>query len=485
MDIAGGDLGGEAWRRDVDATADVIGAFLARTSAGEGRVVTQTPAGEILQRLGADALLAGGGLGGETLTAFLQELLVHATALHHPANMGHQSAPPNRAASLAGFVDSAVNNPMNIYEMGPSFAALELAVLNWMLSRVGWAPMPVPPSGPAGPHGGGVLTHGGSAANLTALAAARAAAAPAAWRDGGDGRLVVLAPPAAHYSIERACGVLGIGTANMRPLPGDGLERIRPEAVTGEIDRARSEGRTVMAVVANACATAAGLYDPLGEIAAACREAGVWLHVDGAHGAAALLSARHRDLMEGVQLADSMIWDAHKMMRTPSVCAAVLVRDHATLDRAFIQNASYIFHEKEQPGVDFINRSLECTKSALGLRAFCAVAEQGEAGLAGYVARQYDLAAEAADLIEAAPDFEIATRPESNIVLFNHTGDVAPLRLREQLLSRGRFYITTAEFAGRRWLRLTFMSPQTSLDDVRALLEELHLIAREAGRAAS
>jgi L-2,4-diaminobutyrate decarboxylase len=88
--------------------------------------------------------------------------------------------------------------------------------------------------------------------------------------------------------------------------------------------------------------------------------------VDGAHGASALLSPDYRHLMDGVELASSLTWDAHKTMQTPSVCAAVLVRDHRAIGTAFDQAASYLFHGKEQPGFDFFHRAVECTKSALG-----------------------------------------------------------------------------------------------------------------------
>jgi L-2,4-diaminobutyrate decarboxylase len=235
--------------------------------------------------------------------------------------------------------------------------------------------------------------------------------------------------------------------------------------------------------VANACSTALGLYDPLEEIAQACRARGVWLHVDGAHGASALLSERHRGLLRGVEAADSLAWDAHKLMRTPTLCAAVLVRDSRTLDGAFQQEASYLFHDKEQPGVDFIHRTVECTKAALGLRFFAVLASLGETGLARYVERQFALAREAYGYIVSLPDFECPVQPEANILCFRIRGDDAlQIAVRDALIAEGSFYLSTAELNGRRYLRASFMNPDTSLQDVRSMTGRALEIA--AARAA-
>ncbi|MFL9829115.1 pyridoxal phosphate-dependent decarboxylase family protein, partial [Rhodoplanes sp. SY1] len=172
--------------------------------------------------------------------------------------------------------------------------------------------------------------------------------------------------------------------------------------------RLRDEGRVPMAVVANACTTALGLYDPLRPIAEICRARGIWLHVDGAHGASALVSARLRGRLDGIALADSVVWDAHKMLGSATLCAAVLVREHATLDEAFREEASYLFHDKDEPGIDFIHRTVECTKAAIGLKVFFALAGDGEAAIAATIERQTDLAVAAAARLRAEPGVTVA-----------------------------------------------------------------------------
>ena len=241
---------------------------------------------------------------------------------------------------------------------------------------------------------------------------------------------------------------MGMGRSSVHELAVDVEGRIIPDRLPDAFQRVASEGRRPLALVANACSTAAGLYDRLDEIGAACRERGVWLHVDGAHGASALVSTVHRGLLSGVAQADSVVWDAHKLMRTPTLCAAVLVRDARTLDAAFQQEASYLFHDKEQPGFDFIHRTVECTKAGLGLRFFAVLASLGERGLAAYVERQFALAR-----------------------------DELQLAVRSELIARGTHYLSTAELNGRRYLRMAFMNPETTMREVTGLIERVREIA--------
>jgi L-2,4-diaminobutyrate decarboxylase len=429
----------------------------------------------IIEDLELDRFARRGGLEGEALRRFTERYLGTIINLHQPGYMGHQVAVPHEAAGLGALIDALTNNPMVIYEMGPGAAAIEYFLLNWMLEKVGWTPSPLAADQRAGgDFGGGVLTHGGSLANLTALIAARSAARPQAWRAGTTRDLALLAPASNHYSIERAVGILGLGTDNIYRVPTDERGAMRPEALPRALERVRADGKTPLALVANACSTAVGIYDRLRPLGEFCRENGIWFHVDGAHGAAALLSADYRHLMDGVELASSLTWDAHKMMRTPSVCAALLVRDHRTIDSAFNQEASYLFHDKEQPGFDFLHRSIECTKSAMGLRFYLVLAALGEGGLAEYVERQYRLAAQAYEYLRGLEGIEIPVAPESNILCFRVAGsDARQLELRKRILAQGDFYITSTQFRGKRYLRLVFMNPDSGLDDVERLMDQV------------
>jgi L-2,4-diaminobutyrate decarboxylase len=367
---------------------------------------------------------------------------------------------------------------MAIYEMGPGAASIEWYIINWLLEKVGWHPQPLTmPEGPDQVFGGGVLTHGGSLANLTALLAARSKMAPQAWQEGNPRDLVLLAPAESHYSIARAAGIMGIGRNAVHPMAVDDKGVVIPEKLSQVYARLKDEGKSVFAVVANGCSTAAGLYDPIREIGEFCNAHDLWFHIDGAHGASALLSKKHKKRLDGVELADSLIWDAHKLLRTPSLCTAVLLKDFRTIDRAFQQEASYLFHEKEQPGFDFIHRTVECTKAGLGLKWFFVLAALGERGLEKHVDDQFELAKQAYDYIESQPEFDCAAKPQSNILCFRTTGsDQLQLDIRDKLISRGEFYLSTTVFGGQRYLRMVFNHPHTNLDDIKQLVQNIRAI---------
>jgi L-2,4-diaminobutyrate decarboxylase len=252
-----------------------------------------------------------------------------------------------------------------------------------------------------------------------------------------------------------------------------------PEALADALERCEAEGRRPMALVAAACATSTGLYDDLEAIGTFCREHGIWFHVDAAHGATALLSPEHRHLLKGIELGDSTIWDAHKMMRTPALAAAVLLRDERRLEAAFRQKAAYLIYEdSEEESPSLLERQVECTKAALGMRIFMNLAFRGEDGIGRYVGEQYDKTARYHDLIAARPGFECLSRPESNILCFRHGRDPAEqVRLRERLLAERGFHLSSTEVNGERWLRMTITAPATSDETIEGMLDAIEELA--------
>jgi L-2,4-diaminobutyrate decarboxylase len=336
---------------------DLLAQYVADARAGEGRVTTQPPPDELSRALDLRRWIREGGMDADALAEWLSAYLEATVRLHHPGSMAHQVATPSPGAALADLIHGVTNNPMAKYEMGAAGATIEHEVVGWMLDLVGFGR----------DTGGGVLTHGGSLANLTALLAARAHMDPDAWATGVPGDLALLAPHSVHYSVTRAAAILGLGEQAVIELEVDELERIRPERLCDALARCAQAGRRPMALVATAPATSTGLHDDLEAIAAFCADHGIWLHVDAAHGGSALLSESHRHLLRGIEHADSVVWDAHKMLRTSTLCAAVLVKRESDLPAAFRQQGDYIFDGRESLGIDVVDRALETTKATLGL----------------------------------------------------------------------------------------------------------------------
>ncbi len=474
---------GQTFEADVAIIVQALSDFYERSVSGEGPVIRQPPMSELVADMELSLLVSEGGLSGEKLARFVDEYLSAITRFYHPANIAHQQAVPHYMAALAGLVDNFVSSDGSIYEFGPASVSIEYFLVNWLLEKVGWTPAPPPPQQAADEIcGGGILTHGGSLANLTALIVARTRLTPKVWQEGNPGNLVLLASAEAHYSIARAAGIMGMGHRAVYPLEIDERGVIIPDQLPAAYARVEAEGKQAVALIANAGNTAVGLYDPLQEIGAFCREQDLWFHVDGAHGGPAILTRKYRHLMQGIELADSLTMNMHKLMRVTAFCTALLVRDARMLDGAFTQEGSYLFYPKEQPGFDFLHRTIECTKPVLGLKFFMVLAAMGEAGMAEYIERQFDLTAKVYSYLQSLPDFECPVEPQSNILCFGLKGvDAGHLALRDRLLALGDYYISSALLNDRRYLRLTLTNPATGLGEIKGLVREIRRMVADSG----
>lgn len=466
----------------IAATTAVLAPHLDRASAGEGPVLARPPVAEVAERLQLARWIRDGGMDVDALAAWLEDYLALGIRLQHPASLAHQVAVPDTPAAVADLVHGAINNPMGIYEMGAAAATIEVTIVDWMVRQAG---LPQPAAG-------GVLTHGGSLANLTALLAARAAHAPDAWTAGAPHDLALLCTPSAHYSIARAAGILGLGTDAIVALPVDDLDRLDPAGLPRALERAHAAGRRPFALVVAACATSTGLFDDIAAAADFAEQHGLWLHVDGAHGASALLSPAHRHHLAGIERADSITWDAHKLLRVSGLCAAVLVRDAQALERAFRQDASYLFYDDDEtgddaPGPDLLSRAVECTKAELGTKLFLELAARGERGLGEDVAARFAVAHQAWALLRERPGFSAPYEPQTNIVCFRVDGDDAhQVAVRERLLADGDVHLSSAVVGGRRHLRLVVTAPSTTaatlVDTIDRIAQASSAVCRSSSR---
>jgi L-2,4-diaminobutyrate decarboxylase len=254
-----------------------------------------------------------------------------------------------------------------------------------------------------------------------------------------------------------------------------------------------------MAVVASAGTTATGSFDDLEAIGALCDERGIWLHVDGAHGASALLSASPPRALNGLRHSRSLAWDPHKMMLLPLAAGMVLTRDEGELERAFAQQAPYLFHAgKSSRVMDQGIRSFQCSRRADVLKLWFVMQRFGSKGLGQLYDHLCGTARLLYDAIENRDDFENLHEPESNILCFRYLGEggkgtnrksaaadetkridelnraVRPLYNRE-----GTGWITATTLNGRPVLRVTMMNPRTGAEHVRALLDGIVAKAKE------
>ena len=418
----------------------------------------------------------------EILDALTTRMLADATQLHHAGFVGHQVAPPLPLAALCDLTADMLNNGMAVYEMGQPGTAMELHVIRWMCDTLG-----------LGAKAGGVLTSGGTLATLTALLAMRQARAGwNVWTDGNANQpaAAVLVSEQAHYCADRAVRIMGWGANGLVKVPVDGRFRMRIDQLEPALMRARAAGRQVLGVVASACSTATGAFDELEPIADFCATHELWMHVDGAHGAALSVSAKHRDVLRGIDRADSVIWDAHKMLLQPALVTAVLFKDQRHSAGAFSQEASYLLDTAHDDAwFDLASRTFECTKRTMSFKLYATLAAYGPALLDAYVTRVVDLAASFAGLLREQPDFELAVEPQCNIVCFRYrpaaramddaSCDALQASVRRAVVLRGNFYPVQTRLHGALWLRTTLMGPFTTIDDLARLLQEIRTVASQ------
>ena len=402
------------------------------------------------------------------------EVIAHANHVHHPGFIGHQVSAPVPASVLVDMASSLLSNGMAVYEMGQLHTAMERRVIEWLARCVGF-------NGTSD----GILTHGGSLGNLTALLAARQAKAGYdVWTEGQRAPMSVLVSNQAHYCIARAVQCMGWGQKGATTVETDNRFRLRPEFLEGALRRAEDEGRQVLAVVASSCSTAAGSFDPLHEIADFCAEHDLWLHADGAHGASLTLSDRYRAPVQGLERADSITWDLHKLMGLPALNTAVLFRDGKRSYEAFAQEASYLFDETDRDEWFQIGRrTMECTKRGLSVVAYTMLQSLGTNYFREHIEQLMDVAQHLAHELEASDEFELATFPDANILCFRHVPadgsvkaddlDAHQAHLRQAIVESGRAYITQAKLRGSLWLRATVQNPLTDRSDVQKLLTDL------------
>ena len=411
-----------------------------------------------------------------------REIIVDANRLAHPMYMGHQVSFPLSTAVWTDAVISALNQSVAVEEMSPTLTSLEHRVVRWMCDAVGF------PEG-----SGGTLTSGGTEATFTALLAARAAALPDAWMNGiTEPRPVVLCGEHTHYAVTRAVAELGLGIRSAIIIPSMSY-RMDVAALERELRRLRERTIPVMAVVATAGQTATGAFDDIDAIGRLCEDLGIWLHIDGAHGATAVLSERHRHRVRGIERARSIAWDPHKMMLLPLPAGMLLVRSEAELQAAFAQRAPYLFHgDAESSRIrDQGVRSFQCSRRADVLKLWVVLQRLGRRGIADLHDHLCDLARMVRDQLAEHREFEVLHQPDSNILCFRYVGDgtadgetidAINREIRERYNRSGAGWITATLLDGRRVLRVTMMNPRSTRSHIRALVDGLLAVGTDVVR---
>ncbi len=412
----------------------------------------------------------------ENIFNYFEKLTDASIHLHHPHYMGHQISPPAPVTALAGLFADLINNGMGVYEMGGPSTALEKIVIETLSNAMGY-----------GEDASGFLTSGGTLANLTALLTARSQLKERnIWGRGySQNDLAIMVSEQAHYCIDRAARILGLGEQGIINVPSNGNFGMDITLLEELFQSVETNGKKILAIVGSACTTSTGSYDDLQAIGGFAQKHNLWFHVDGAHGGAAAFSDKYRFLVKGIENADSVVIDGHKMMMTPSLITALLFKNGSLSFDTFRQNAQYLFEKDvDKEWHNLAKRTFECTKLMMSVKFYSIQVMYGIKAWDAFVTKLYDNARLFASLIQNTDGFELATFPQSNIVCYRKTWNGCTLEehnqmneaIRKKILLEGQFYIVQTNINGTIFLRNTMMNPFTTLDDMKHLLKSINEI---------
>ena len=412
----------------------------------------------------------------ELLSELGEAVLAKGVHVSDPFCAAHLQCPTLLAAAAAELAIGATNQSMDSFDQAPAATFVEDHVVRWLAGMIGLS------------DGSGVLTSGGTASNLLGLFLARERASARA--DSGftgpglppqHARWRIIASAAAHDSIRRSASVLGLGAGSVVSVATDCSGRIDTAALDAELDALARDNQDPIAFVATAGTTDLGAIDPLTEIAERARAWGAWMHVDAALGSALSLSPRLAPMLAGIEHADSITADLHKLWFMPIAASALLVRDIALLDSVGEHNEYLHRADDHFDGVlNLVGRSLETSRRFDALKILIGLRHTGKRRMSTMIEHLVDLAHHAARTIDQHADLELPAEPSTVTVVFRWRPaaehyrddmlDAINVATQRALLHSGRAIIGRTRLDGRVALKLTLVNPLARSTDVRTLL---------------
>ncbi len=460
-----GDMTPEAFRRYGYRVVDWIAGYLAKV--GEYPVLAQVAPGEVRRQLPETPPVQGEPLE-QALADFERVILPGITHWNHPAFFAYFAITGSGPGILGEMLSAALNVNGMLWRTSPALTELEELVLDWLRQMLGLPPGWL-----------GMITDTASISSLYAIAAAREAVPGLRVREEGlagrpdVSRLRLYCSEQAHSSIEKAAITLGLGLAGVRKIPTDAAFRMDASALAAAIAEDRRAGWQPFCVVATVGTTSTTSIDPVPEIAAICRQEGVWLHVDGAYAGMAAILPEMRHVLAGCDQADSLVVNPHKWLFTPIDCSAFYCRRPDVLKRAFSLVPEYLrTAEDEAEAVhNLMDYGVQLGRRFRALKLWFVIRAFGQQGLAARLREHIRLAQMFAGWVDSSPHFErLAPTPFSTVCFRFHpeglSDEAALNRLNEALLeavnATGQVYLSHTRLNGRYTLRLAIGNLRTT-----------------------
>jgi len=367
------------------------------------------------------------------------------------------------SAAIASFLANVTNRFVNLAAPAPAMAAIEASVAAWMCESFGY-----------GPGSQGVLTSGGSIANLSAIVTARTARLGESFSDG-----TIYVTEHTHGSVAKAAVVAGFPRAALRTIACDERWRMRPDALEAAVTADRSAGLRPFLVVASAGTTNTGAVDPLQEIAVVAAHEDLWFHVDAAYGGFFQLTDRGRRILTGIEVGDTITLDPHKGLFLPYGCGCLLARDGDALRRAHQVEAHYLQDLADTRGIpNFTDYSPELSRDFRGLRVWLPLHLHGVAAFRRALDEKLDLARVVYEGLEADGRFDVWD-PELSIVPFRlkDRDDAAGRKLLDRINASGRMFLSSTVVDARFMLRVCVLAHRTDRERVDEAVEVIRAAA--------
>lgn len=405
----------------------------------------------------------------------LQKVMTQSNVVSHPKSYSFVPGPSNFISAMGDALASGFNIFSGGWAASPAAAEMEIVTMNWLLKIYGF---PVK-------RGGGIFTSGGSMANLTAIATARKV------KCGDDfSKAVIYLSDQAHSSNIKAIRVLGFRKEQIRIIPTDGEFKIGINKLKNAIAKDKIEGWQPFCFIASAGTTNTGTVDPLNELAGICKKEKIWFHIDAAYGGAAILAKNGKQLLNGIEKADSITVDPHKWFFQPYEIGCLLVRNHKWLKGTFTEKPEYLRDiEGNESEINFYDHGIELTRRFRALKFYMSIKTFGLKAFRKAIDYNIKLAEQTEDYLRKSNTWEVVSPATLAIINFRFhpiSGkltdkqlDAINQKISEKVVASREALLVTTILNKQVVLRMCLINPRTTLEDVKSTLQLCEQFAQE------
>ncbi|XP_045462633.1 cysteine sulfinic acid decarboxylase [Harmonia axyridis] len=427
----------------------------------------------------------------DKLLRVVRDTIAYSVKTGHPYFVNQLFSSLDPYGLVGQWLTDALNPSVYTFEVSPVFTLMEEEVLKEMRRIVGFQ----------GGEGDGIFCPGGSMANGYAISCARHQFFPDAKTKGLHSlpRLVLFTSEDAHYSIKKLASFEGLGSDNVYLIKTDSRGKMDVKDLENQIERSLKEGAAPFMVSATSGTTVLGAFDPLNEIADLCQKHKLWLHVDAAWGGGALMSQKHKHLLSGIERADSVTWNPHKLLTAPQQCSTLLLKHKGLLAQAHGTGAGYLFQKDKfyDTKYDTGDKHIQCGRRADVLKFWFMWKAKGTNGLVQHVEKVFENAAHFIQLIRDREGFELVhPTPECTNICFwyipkslrnaksekdygERLHKIAPA-MKEKMMKEGTMMVTYQSQKGLpNFFRIVFQNSALNKSDMVHLVEEFERLGSD------